>query len=131
MEIIRDSSLEELSRQFWERQANKDQNGKDVIANIKEGGNAYEWLKRQHPYKLPLDHNNIVKIAYLDRAEVGALIMREDTVSSRNEWMNRRGLVPNPFTQVLSELAAVARSRGYFINRKENDTQLRKYREWK
>jgi viroplasmin and RNaseH domain-containing protein len=100
MEIIRDSSLEEFSRQFWEREARKNQNGKDVVAKIEAGGDAYEWLKEKHDYKLPRNNNNIVEIARLARDEVGALLMREDTVNSENAWARKRGLVPDPFTQV-------------------------------
>ncbi len=131
MEIISDSSLVEFSRHFWEREARKTQEGKEVFANVEAGGNAYEWLKKRHNYKLPRNHNDIVKVARLTRDEVGALMMRKDTVDNKNEWANNRDLVPDPFTQVLSELASMALSRGYFINCQENDTQLKKYREWK
>jgi hypothetical protein len=57
--------------------------------------------------------------------------MRKDTVDANNEWARSRALVPEPFTQVLSDLACVALNRGYFINCKEQDTQLKKYTEWK
>jgi hypothetical protein len=131
MEIIRDSSLHELSRQFWEREARKNQNGKDVLANIEAGGDAYEWLKEKHDYKLPRNSNNIVKIARLARDDVGALLMREDTVNGENAWARKRGLVPDPFTQVLSKLASMALSRAYFTKCQENDTQLKNYHEWR
>jgi hypothetical protein len=131
MEIIRDSNVSELAHQFWQRQARKTQSGKDVLAKIEAGEDAYRLLKEKHPYKLPADLNKIVKVAFLNRFEVGALIMRKDTVDANNEWARTRGLVPEPFTQVLSDLACVALNRGYFINCEEQDTQLKKYTEWK
>jgi hypothetical protein len=131
MEILRDSSLDELALQFWEREAKKNWNGKDVLANIEAGEDAYKWLKEKHHYKLPSDHNSVVKIARLTREQVGALNMRKDTVDSNNPWAKSRGLVPDPFTQVLSELATMALSRGYFINCQEDDGPLKNYRNWK
>lgn len=102
-----------------------------MLANIKADGDAYQWLKEKHDYKLPRKTNSVVKIARLARDEVAVLLMREDTVNSENKWMRARGLVPDPFTQVLSKLASIALSRGYFTKCQEEDTQLRKYREWK
>jgi hypothetical protein len=88
-------------------------------------------LKEKHRYKLPADSNSVVKIAFLNRLEVGALVMRKDTVDESNAWAKSRGLVPEPFSQILSELASFAVGRGYFIKCKEQDTQLKKYTEWK
>jgi hypothetical protein len=49
MEIIRDSNVSELAHQFWERQARKTQNGKDVLAKIEAGEDAYRLLKGKAP----------------------------------------------------------------------------------
>jgi hypothetical protein len=131
MEIIRDSDLNELAHEFREREARKTQSGKDALAKIKTWDDAYRLLKEKHRYKLPADLNSAVKVAFLNRFEVAALVMRKDTVDGDNAWAKSRGPVPEPFTQILSELASVAIGRGYFINYKEPDTQLKKYTAWK
>jgi hypothetical protein len=130
VDIIGNSSLDELARQFWEREAKKHPHHEDVLA-IQAGADPYKLLKTRHDYKLPRDHNNIVKIARLNRDELGALEMRKDTVDENNQWAVPRGLVPEPFTQVLSGLASWALGKGYFDNCDKNDGQLKHYRDWK
>jgi hypothetical protein len=130
MEIIRESNLEEVAHGFWERQATKDNRARLVLAEINAGANPYELLRREYSFKAPPE-NSIVSIARLNRDDVGALIMRKDTVNGNNDWAKERGLVPEPFTQILSGLATWARSCRYFIECDKNDTQLKKYREWR
>jgi hypothetical protein len=129
MRVIRDSSLDEYARQFWQRQQMKnDPRDRNTLANIAIGGNPVEWLSKQYDDKLPFgDKRAIVRIALLDQDEVGALLIHEYMLS--DIWMQKSGLVPDPCTRNVNELATIAIARGYFA-REGNDTQQIKYRDW-
>ena len=56
MQFIAESSLHEYATTFWFRQEEKRQNmpcDQEAIADIKNGGDPVEWLRRNHDYKLP------------------------------------------------------------------------------
>ena len=78
------------------------------MAKIEAGEDAYRLLKENHPYTLPTDLNKVVKVAFLNRFEVGALIMRKDAVDANNEWARTREIIDGwgrllPFEALLQE----------------------------
>jgi hypothetical protein len=127
MELIGESSLDEYARRFWQREGVKNDLGREALADIANGGDPVEWLKKHYDYKLPRRENDIVRIALLNQEEVEALLIHDYMVS--DNWMKKRGLVPDPHTRHLKELAAISIARGYFAH-EGNDTQHCKYRDW-
>jgi len=131
MEIQRDSNLEEYARHFWERQRAKgDPGDRDALAGIDAGENPVTWLSKpeKYPYKFPHPDSNLIRIAFLDRAEVEALLIHD--YMPCDPWMRKRGLVPDPYARNLADLAGISISRDYFDGR-GNDTQQVLYRIWK
>jgi hypothetical protein len=128
MKIIRDSTLEEYSRHFWERQRAKgDPGDRDALADIAAGGDPVAWLAQMYPYKLPRHDNDVIRMALLDREDVEGLLVHDYMPCDR--WMRDRGLVPDPYTRRLADLAGMFISREYFHGHR-GDRQHERYRTW-
>lgn len=94
MEIIRESSLDEYARYFWNRQRTKsDPKDRDALADIDRDGDPLRWLRDIYPYKLPHLCNDLLRIAQLNQEEVESLLIHEYMV--RDQWMQDRGVYQN------------------------------------
>lgn len=130
MKIICESSLEEYANSFWERQkTKKDPSDRNALADIKKGGDPLRWLRDMYPYKLPHLCNDVVKIAKLDKEDVESLLIHY--YMPRDQWMQKRGVVPEAYTRRLKNLADTFISRGYFDTHWEDDKQQKYYNEWR
>jgi hypothetical protein len=128
MRIILDSSADEYARQFWDRQRAKQVPAdRDALADIAAGGDPVAWLRSKYLYKLPRADSDVFRVALLDREDVEALLVHDYMPCDR--WMRDRGMVPDPYTRRLSDLAGMFISRGYFRGR-WGDRQLERYRAW-
>ena len=130
MKIIRDSSLDEYARHFWQRQRAKDVPGdKDAVNDIDKGGDPRWWLWKKYSFKLPRPDNGVMRIALLDQEEVEALLIHEYMVD--DGWMHASNLVPEPKTRVLRDLAKIAIGRGYFSSGCWNNNHHIYYHQWR
>jgi hypothetical protein len=129
MKIIRGSSLGEYAHLFWKRQrAKKNPQDRDALADIEKGGDPLRWLVDIYPYKLPHPCNRAVRLARLDQEEVESLLVHD--YMPRDRWMQDRGVVPEPYTRRLKNLANTFIQRGYFDICWDDKQQIY-YREWK
>jgi hypothetical protein len=129
MKIIRESSLGEYAQHFWNRQRTKDDsNDRDALADIERGGDPLCWLREIYPYKLPRPCKDVIRIARLDQEEAESLLIH--AYMPRDQWMQDRGVVPEPYTRRLKNLANTFICKGYF-DKDGNDKQQRYYCNWK
>jgi hypothetical protein len=130
MKLLRESSLKEYAKQFWERQRNKATlDDQPALQDIDVGGDPISWLVDLYPYKLPKPCNVIVQIVMIETlSEAERLLLHHRNIN--DEWMVKRGLVPSPKTRRLGKLVATALERNYFQTG-ENGTQLKIYKEWR
>jgi hypothetical protein len=121
--------LEEYARHFWARQETKnDPKDRDALADIKAGGDPVSQLGRRHDYKLPHRDNTVVRIVLLDQKDIENLFIHD--YMPGDDWMRIRGLVPDPYTRKLWDLAGMFIKRGYFHG-KWIDRQREYYDNWK
>jgi hypothetical protein len=130
MRLIRKSAVTEYAQHFWRRERGKmDPNAKLTFQALDAGEDPVTLLKECHRYKLPRQHNICFSVvAITSREEVDGLLFH--AYALRDEWTKERGLVPEPFTQRLGELAAMCLDRGYFTSSR-NDRQIRHFNQWK
>lgn len=130
MKIINKSTLDEYAHVFWKRQRVKENlEDKEALDNIDDGGNPINWLKEKYHSKLPRWHDDVViQIAELEQEEVENLLIHD--YMPCDQWMKDRGVVPDPYTRKLQDLAKIFVYRGYF-DRLERDTQQEYFCAWK
>ena len=136
MRILRESSLHDYARSFWDRERQNNPNGKRVWEDIiTRGADPVQLLARPeeqggYPYKLPRSENGVVNIALLEnREEVEPLLVHR--CMPHDSWMRERCLEPVANTRKLGDLANVFIERGYFERADSDGTQVNCYREWK
>lgn len=130
MKIIGESTLDEYARVFWGRQQTKEnQKDKEALDDINiKGGDPIDWLRKKYDYKLPRWPDIVIKIAELEQEEVENLLIHD--YMPCGEWMKDRGVVPDPYTRKLKDLAKMFICRGYF-DRLVRDTQQENFCSWK
>jgi hypothetical protein len=86
-------------------------------------------LREKHPYKLPRSHNDHVSVvAFIGGGEVENLLVHD--YMPNDNWMQERGLVPQPFTRRLGTLATICLERGYFASQR-GDRQIQYFNGWR
>jgi len=129
MKVLRKSTLEEYALHFWARQETKnDPKDRDALTDIKAGGDPVTQLERRYDYKLPHRDNTVIRIALLDQKDVQYLFIHD--YMPGDDWMRIRGLVPDPYTRRLWDLAGMFIKRGYFHG-EWIDRQREHYDNWK
>jgi hypothetical protein len=130
MRLIRESSLEEHAREFWQRQRCKnDSRDYAALSAISNGENPVSWLANSYPYKLPQPVNDKIALMQFETLEeLKGLLIHEHMV--QDAWMVERCLVPCQKTRCLGDLAAIAMERGYFETNRD-DTQIKLFQEWR
>lgn len=129
MKIINKSSLDEYARVFWKRQQTKnDPKDKEAFDDINKGGDPIDWLRKKYFFKLPSWCDVVIQIAELEQEEVANLLIHD--YMPCDQWMKDRGVVPDPYTRKLKDLAKMFVYRGYF-DRVKRDTQQKYFCSWK
>lgn len=129
MRLVSQSSLREYAEHFWRRQRGKhDPNDTETFRAIGAGGEPVALLRSRYDYKLPRVHNDSLSILLVtSRQDVEDLLVHD--YLPNDAWMRERGLVPQPFTRRLGDLAAICLERGYF-SAPRGDRQIRYFTEW-
>lgn len=127
MYIVRKSSMEEYSTQFWHREEKKNPNH-PALALIRQGNNPTEMLESYYEYKLPRPENRVVRIVLLNKDEVEKLMIHEYMINDC--WMKERDIEIKTGCQNLKDLAVAFLEQGYFKGNWD-DTQIKCYRKWK
>lgn len=128
MRLLSESSIREYARQFCTGSGKMNPNEIETFKAIDAGEDPVSWLRRRHDYKLPRPHNDLLSIVLVtNRNEVENLLVHE--YMPRDPWMVERGLVPQPFTRRLGDLAAACLERGYFSVPRQ-DRQIQYFRDW-
>jgi hypothetical protein len=129
MKVVRESTLAEYARQFWERQS-KRATPDDVPAlrDIRSGGDPVSWLVNLYPYKLPQPRDAVLQIVTMERSSDAENLLLHEYMM-KDAWMVERCLVPCAKSRRLGSMITLALQRGYFeVDR--SDTQVQIYREW-
>lgn len=136
MRVLRESSLHEYARGFWERESRKNPNGRRVWEDIATRGvDPVRMLERPeneggHRYKLPRPENTVVRVALIEnKDEMEALLVHRGM--PHDKWMQERRLEPASDTRKLGDLAKVFVERAYFERADADGTQVKCYRAWK
>ena len=127
MRLVRESSLEDYSTQFWHREEKKNPNHL-ALASIRQGSNPTEMLRRHHQDKLPRPENKMIQIVLLNKEEVENLLIHEYMING--PWMIKRKINIETGCRKLKDLAVSFLEQGYF-NGDWDDTQIKCYRKWK
>src|SRR5688572_1217855 len=129
MRLVRNTDIIEYAQQFWRRERDKQEpNTLDIFEAIYGGADPVAMLKKHHGDKMPRKQNVCISVALItSREEVDSLLVREYAV--KDAWMRERGLVPEPLTQKLGELAAMCLQRGYFTSARK-DRPIRHFNSW-
>src|SRR5215475_8125452 len=98
MTIIGESSLDEYARAFYERERWKNEEGKRDWDLVKGGADPVALLSRPkeeggHPYKMPRQQNNIIRIALLNQQDVESLIIHDYMLHDKDpggRWIRER-----------------------------------------
>lgn len=137
MRILRESSLDEYARGYWDREKRKNDAGKHVWEEINtRGTNPVVAILEEHPYKLPRKANDIVRIALLENREETEALLIHDYMPT-DVWMQKMDLVPKMYTRKLGELAPIFLKPGKYFDKQEDPkkddlgTQYKCYHEWK
>jgi hypothetical protein len=130
VQLVREVSLEEYARQFWDRQRGKNDRRDDAaFSAIAKGENPVNWLANSYPYKLPQPINTRIDLMRFEISEeLDGLLIHEYMV--QDAWMVERCLVPCQKTRRLGDMAAIALDRGYF-EANQSDTQAKLFQEWR
>jgi hypothetical protein len=129
MKLVRESSLEEYARQFWQRQSKKrTPDDLPALRNIESGGDPVNWLVDLYPYKLPKPCNAIVQIVMIETPSEAERLLLHDYMI-KDDWTVERCLVPCPKTRRLGKMVTTALEKNYFETGR-SDTQIRIYEEW-
>ena len=128
--MVSQSSLREYAEHFWRRQRGKhDPNDRETLQAIGAGGDPVALLRGpRYDFKLPKPHNDSVSIVLVtEKEDVENLLVRDYV--PKDAWMEDRGLVPQPFTRKLGDLASLCLERGYF-SAARNDRQIQYFKAW-
>jgi hypothetical protein len=129
MEFIEDSTLTDYAVHFWRRERKKHLAGSDAAQKAETAfSNPVACLQEHHKFKLPYIENGRMRIARLNRDDIERLLIHDYMPSG--QWMKDHGLVPDPYTRNLKELADVVVKRGYFERLESKEVPQAHYREW-
>jgi hypothetical protein len=129
MKMQAQCTLADYARQFWERQrGKKDPRDDAALKAISAGADPVVWLRNSHSYKLPRPENaNVAVVVLTEASEVHDLLVHDYLPT--DSWMRDRGIVPEPFTRRLGDLAGMGLRRGYFCSSRP-DRQVEYFKRW-
>ncbi len=129
MKMQAQCSLADYARQFWERQRGKKDPKDDVaLRALCADADRVLLLRNSYSYKLPrAENSNVAVVVLTEASEVQDLLVHDYLPTG--SWMRDRGIVPEPYTRRLGDLAGVCLRRGYFCSSR-SDRQVEYFKRW-
>lgn len=100
----------------------------ETLQAIGAGGDPVALLRSRYEYKLPKPHNDSVSIVLVTSKEDVENMLVHDYMPN-DKWMQERGLVPQPLTRRLGDLAMICLKRGYFYTSRD-DRPIQYFKVW-